>query len=222
MKQLILFICWAACLHLHAQSDSVRVWNKWSSKKDTALLFIAGNNLIQVYSPTLKPSEIKLKSLDKSLRIGKAEIKGDTLSVLAMPFPGKGKTMRLAIMHAKNSKQIKVVSFACDTIPKLVATVGSIRGNEAKKKDILSQVTMKISFPGSLYSYPYSIKQYTFRVSTAKGGATIPVKGFFLTNDIFKEINAAPEGTVLEFINIIATCPECGSRTLPDIKLKMK
>jgi hypothetical protein len=209
-------------VHLFAQADDIHVSNKWCAKKDTPLLFIAGNNLVQVYGHGIKPSEIKLKSLDKSLRIGRPQIKGDTLSVLAMPFPEKGKTMRLAVQSSKNSKTLKVVNFTCDSIPQLVATIGTIKGSEAKKKDILSQMTLKIAFPNSLYSYPYSIKQYTFKISTPKGGATIPVRGFFLTNEIIKEIGDAPEGTVFDIYNIIATCPECSTRTLPPIKMKIK
>ncbi len=223
MKQgILLALLMAGSFFAKAQTDSIRVWNKWCSKKDSMVLFTGGYNLIQVYCPGMKPTEFKLKSLDKSLRIGKPEIKGDTLSVLAMPFPDKGKTLRLSVMHSKNSKLIKTINFTCDTIPPLVATLGSLKGTEAKRKDILSQMTLKISFQGSLYCYPYTLKQYTFKVSSAKGSATIPVKGFFITNDILKEINAAPDGTQILFTDIKATCPECGIRTLNEIKMKIK
>ncbi len=223
MKQLIsLFFLYGFITSASAQTDSIVVWNKWCAKKDSFILFNAGNNQIQVYSPTLKPAQIKLKSLDNSLRIGKPEIKGDTLSVLAMPFPNKGKTMRLAVLHAKTSKQIKVITFRCDSIPHLVANFGKLKGSEAKRKDILAQGILTVAFPGSLYSYPYTIKGYTFKISTPKGGATIPVKGFFITNDVLKEINAAPDGTVFDITDIKATCPECAVRTLDNIKMKIK
>jgi len=186
------------------------------------LLFIEGNNVVQIYCHGSKPTDFKLKCLDAGLRIGQPEIKGDTLNVLAMPYPKKDKTMRLAILNAKTSKQIKVITFVCDTIPPLIASIGKLKGNEAKRKDILSQVAVKCSFPGSLYSYPYAIKQYTFRISSAKGSATIPVKGFFITNDVLKEINNAPDGTIAEFTDIKATCPECATRTLDNIKMKIK
>src|SRR5579872_4012183 len=104
-----------------AQSDSIYVRNKWCARKDTALLFIGGYNMIQVFSKSFKPGDIALRSLDKSLRIGNQEIKGDTLSVLAMPFPEKGKQMRLAILNKKNSRQLKVIDFSCDSIPPLFA-----------------------------------------------------------------------------------------------------
>ena len=128
MKHSFFTIIWCILsLPVFAQADDIHVSNKWCAVKDTPLLFVAGNNLIQIYSPTVKPSEIKIKSLDKSLRIGKPEIKGDTLCVLAMPFPEKGKTMRLAIQSAKNSKVIKTVNFTCAAIPELIATVGTIK-----------------------------------------------------------------------------------------------
>ncbi len=223
MKQLFAFIIFCTfCNPINAQIDSVRVWNKWCADKDSMLLFIAGNNMIQVYSPTLKPEDIKIKSLDKALRIGKPEIKGDTLRVLAMPFPSKGEKMRLSVMHAKTSKQIRLVTFTCDTIPDPIAVFGNLKGNEAKRKDILTQVKLNLIFPGSLYGYPYSIKGYTFKISHAKGSATIPVRGFFITTDVQKEINIAPDGTVMEFTNIMATCPECATRILDDLKIKIK
>ena len=77
-----------------AQTDDVRIWNKWCSSRDTMLLFDGANNMIQVYSPTLKPAQITLKPADGSLRIGKPEIKGDTISVLAMPHPSRNKPMK--------------------------------------------------------------------------------------------------------------------------------
>jgi hypothetical protein len=223
MKRLILFIILLVSNNTSfAQADSLHVWNKWCARKDTMLLFTGGNNVIQIYSTTRKPGDIKLKCLDKSLRIGIPEIKGDTLSVMAMPFPAKGSKMRLAILDKKTSREIKTISFSCDSIPPLVARIGKLLHAEAPKKDILAQTMLKLELPHSLYSYPYSIKQYTFKIATAKGSATIPVKGFFITNDILKEINAAPVGTVVEFTDIKATCPECATRTLPDIKLRIK
>ncbi len=223
MKRLLfLTIFIAGQLTVFAQSDNIQVSNKWCSRKDSMVLFAAGNNVIQVYCPGLKPSEIKLKSLDKSLRIGIPEIKGDTTNVIAMPYPDKGKSMRLAILNSKTSKQIKVVEFRCDTIPKLLAKIGNLPGGDTKKKDILAQSVMKTFFPRSLYNYPYSIKQYTFRVSTAKGSAIIPVRGFFITNDVLKEISAAPEGTVIEFTDIKATCPDCAPRSLDNIKIRIR
>src|SRR6185437_13478329 len=105
MKKIILIVIFfAGVINARAQSDSVRVWNKWCSRKDTALLFTTANNVIAIYSPTLKPAEIKLKSLDNSLRISSPEVKGDTTFVMAMPYPDKSKRMRLAIMYKKTGR----------------------------------------------------------------------------------------------------------------------
>ena len=188
-------------------------------------MFIAGNNMIQVYCHGMRPDEIKLKSLDNTLRIGTPEIKGDTTSVLAMPYvdkKGKNKNMRMAILNKKTSKIIKTINFSCDSIPKLIARVGRIQGSEAARNDILSQTVMNVVFPNSLYSYPYRIKQYVFKISTPKGGATISANGIFIPKDVLQEIKDAPAGTIAEFTNIKVTCPECVTRTLDDVKLKIR
>jgi hypothetical protein len=223
MKTLFIFSAMlAGYISVNAQTDSVRVWNKWCARKDTMLLFTAANNVIEVYSPTLKPADIKLKSLDNSLRIGTPDTKGDTLLAMAMPYPNKGKKMRLAIMYKKTGKTIKTIEFNSDNVPPLVARVGTIKTPEAPRATILAQTSLKLAFPNSLYSYPYAIKQFTFKAHYDKGGAVINVNGVLLTKDIFQQIKDAPAGTIVEFTGIKATCPECAMRTLDDIKLKIK
>jgi len=205
-----------------AQADSVWAWNKWCSRKDTLLLFNTGDNMIQIYCPGIKATELRVKSLDNSLRIADPQVVGDTLSVIAMPFPAKGKRMRLEVLNKKTSREIKTVSFNSDDIPALVARVGNIQGAEASRKEILMQTVLKIGFPKSLYSYPYTIKEYTFKISSSKGAATIHVNGIFLTKDVLQQIRDAAEGTVMEFTDIKVTCPECATRTLDPLKLKIK
>ncbi len=219
---LVLPLLLVAMAQATAQTDSFYVWNKWCARRDTLLLFNAGNNQIHIYCKGMKPDEYKLKSLDKSLRIGQPELLGDTMSVLAMPYPGKDKQMRLAILNAKTSKVIKTLSFTSDSIPQPVAQVGSIDAQEAPKKTILNQNKLRVVFPKSLYNYPYSVKQYSFRMQTARSTANFSMNGFFLTTNVMKEVNEAPEGTVLEFYNIKATCPECALRELADVRLKIK
>jgi len=219
---LTLAVVFVSILNSYAQADSIYVWNKWCARKDTMLLFTTANNLIQIYSPSLKPADIKLKSLDNSLRIGNPETKGDTTVVMAMPYPDKGKKMRLAVMYKKTGKIIKTIDFTSDDVPSLEARVGVIKTTEALRKDILSQMTLKVVFPNSLYSYPYSIRQYTFKVQHEKGSATINVNGFFLTKEVLQQIKDVPAGTILQFTNIKATCPECAVRTLDDINLKVR
>ncbi len=223
MRLFIFFIAIIVnCTTTFAQTDSIRVWNKWCSRRDTPLLFTAANNVVQVYCPGMKPAEIKLKCSDWAMRIGKPEIKGDTLSVMAMPYPNKGKNMKLTISNAKTNKVLRTVNFGCDSVPKLKTWLGTIRTSEAYKKDILAQLTLKSAFPNSYYSYPYVIKSYTLRVQSPKGMATLNVNGFFITKDVLQEINNAPVGATVEFINIKATCPECVMKTLDDIKIKIK
>lgn len=209
-------------LPMYAQMDSFYVSNKWCMKKDTLLLFNAANNEIQVYNSSMKPTAYKLKSLDKTLRIGTPEIKNDTLSVMAMPYPAKGKKMRLAILNAKTSKVIKTVEFTSDSVPKPIALLGSIKSGEAPKKKVLEQTVLKVAFPNSLYSYPYRIKSYVFKIQSPKESVTTAVNGIWMNNNVLQEIGAAPEGTTIEFTNIQVTCPECVTRTLEDLKIKLK
>lgn len=205
-----------------AQTDSVRVWNKWCSSKDTMLLFEEANNMIQLCSRTLKPSQISLKAADNTLRIGKPEIKGDTLSVLAMPYPAGNKPMKLLVTNSKTKKTIKTICFYSDEVPEPVARLGTISTTEALQKDILKQTALKVTFPNCLYAYPYTVRQYIFKIHHAKGGATIPVNGGYLTKDILAQIKDAPVGTLLEFTNIKASCPECVTKELPDVRVKIK
>lgn len=186
------------------------------------VLFEHGNNQIQLFSTAFKPSDVTVKSLDRSLRIGTPEIVGDTLNILAMPYPNLSKQMRLAVINNKTHKTIKTIDCYYDSIPRLVARIGNLSGREIAKSDILAQNILRIGFPKSLYSYPYRIKQYTFKVTTPKGSASIGVKGFFLTKDVITEINNAPAGTEIVFTNIQATCPECVTRPVEDIKIKLK
>lgn len=223
MRQVFIFIALLLSGYAtYAQDDSFYVCNKWCAKKDTLLLFNSANNVIQVYCKSMKPSQYKLKSVDKTLRIGAPEIKNDTMSVMAMPYPAKGKKMRLAILNSKTLRPIKTLEFVSDSVPTPIAQLGNLRGNELPKKNVLEQNVLKIIFPNSLYSYPYRIRSYTFKVQTPKGGATEIVNGIWINNDIIKEIGNTPEGTTIEFTNIQATCPECVVRTLPDLKIKLK
>ena len=222
MKRLYLLICLCTLSALAHAQDSVRVWNKWCAQKDSMILFNTANNVIQAYSRDLKATDIKLKSLDNNLRIGAPEIKGDTVSVMAMPHAAAGKKMRLAVINNKTNKTIKVINFCSQDVPAPVAQVGIIKGSEASRKDILAQNILKCVFPNSLYSYPYRIRQYTFLISTPTGSAKIPVAGIFLSKEVLEQIKNAPAGTVVTFTDIKATCPECAVRTLDDIKLKIR
>lgn len=223
MRILIFLILVCSLSHVSlAQTDSMRVWNKWCSSKDTMVLFDGANNMIQVYSPTLKPTQMTLKAADNSLRMGKPEIIGDTISVLAMPHPSRNKPMRLLVQNSKTKKTIKTVNFYSDDVPPPVARVGTIQASEAWQKDILKQTALKVIFPKSLYSYPYTVKQYIFKIHHEKGGATIPVNGAFLTKEILAQIKDAPAGTIMEFTDIKASCPECVIKSLADLRLKIK
>lgn len=208
--------------YAHAQADSVQVWNKWCDRRDTMVLFTAANNVISVYSPTLKPSQLKIKSLDRSLRVGTPEVKGDTLEAMAMPFPEKGKNMRLAVMNSKTNHIIKTINFTSDNVPAIAAKVGNITAPEASKKEVLLQKAIVAYFPKSLYSYPYQVKQYTFHIHTDSVKADISMKNNLITRSMLLTIKNAPVGTVVEFSDIVATCPDCIDKPLENIKLKIK
>jgi hypothetical protein len=222
IKSILTFFFSFLSFCLFAQSDSVYAWNKWCARKDTLLLFNGGNNTIQVYCQGLKPADFTLKSLDKSLRIGNPEVSADTVSVLAMPYPAKNKLMRMAVINNKTKKTIKTLNFISDSIPAPEAQLGNIPRTESYKKFILTQTKLIAVFPGSLYSYPYKIAQYSFRIKSPKPTPTIQVSGFFLPTTVIKAISEAPEGSMMEFSDIKATCPECGSRSLDNLLIKIK
>jgi hypothetical protein len=223
MKGTVLFIFLFACSALAmAQGDSLQVWNKWCSRKDSMVLFSTANNEIEVYGRGIHPADIKLKSLDYTLRIGPPEVKGDTLSVMAMPHAPNGKKMRLVIIDRKSNKTLKTITFYSNDVPAPTTKVGNLPGPEALRKEILAQTGLKVFFPNSLYSYPYRIKQYTFTIHTPQGSVTAPVTGALLTKEVLQQIKDAPSGTIATFTNIIATCPECATRTLEDIDLKIR
>lgn len=215
-------LAWATAQCALAQGDSLVVRNKWCSKKDSLLLFYEGNNVIEVFGKGIKPGDIKLKSLDKSLRIGLPEIKGDTLTVLAMPFKGKAKQMRLAILSAKTMKPLKTVEFAADDIPDPIVRLGIIETNEATRETIQRQTKLRMMFPNSLYSYPYHIKQFTFRTKIPRGQVNLPVNGIFINNNILRAVGETPEGDTITFANIEVSCPECATRILQDLRIRIK
>jgi hypothetical protein len=100
--------------------------------------------------------------------------------------------------------------------------MGRIQGTEASRKDILSQTVLNAVFPNSLYSYPYKVKQYTVKIIMPNGGITISAANHYIPKELYPEISKAPGGTFIEFSNIKATCPECVTKILPDIKLKIR
>lgn len=222
IKPILTFFLSFLSYYSFAHTDSVYVWNKWCARKDTLLLFNGGNNTIQVYCQGLKPADFSLKSLDKSLRIGNPEVTGDTVAVLAMPYPTKDKQMRLAVINNKTKKTIKTLSFISDSIPAPVAQLGNITRPESFKKNIVSQTKLIAVFPGSLYSYPYKITQYSFHIKSPKPTPSIQVTGFFLPTSVIKDISEATEGSIAEFTDIKATCPECATRTLANLQIKVK
>ena len=220
MKQIAFFILlFLPSTWVMAQADSIKIWNNWCSRADTPLVFATANNVIKVYSRTIAAKDMVFKSLDNALKIGKPEISGDTVSFMAMPYPKYGKRMRLTVTDSKTRKLLKTVNFTAGDAPEPVARLGTIATTEAKKKDILDQNVLRVAFPNSLYDYPYRIKEYTFKTRIAGKDILIPVKGFFITTEIMTVLSNAPLGAFIEFTNIKATCPECNTRSLPDIKM---
>ena len=204
----------------YAQKDTVMVWNQWCERTDTEVLFLAANNTISVYSPGTKPGDLVLKSLDKTLKISGQEISADTLSVLAMPYTAD-KPMRLAISSKKTGKLLKTVFFNGATVPVPNARLGRLKDTLVPKVNVLAQVGLRVYFPNSLYSYPYRVTEYTFKVAYDKVAVNLPVKGYMVTRDVEQAIKNAPVGAVLEFTDIKATCPECVTRSIPDYRIKL-
>jgi hypothetical protein len=216
----LLFLIFCTCAQ--AQTSEISVWNKWCIHTDTPVLFSGANNLILIYSPQYKAQDLLVKSLDQSLKIGKPEIKGDTIMLMAMPYLKYSKRMRLAVLDAHTNKTLKTVSFTAESTPQPTARLGTIPAGEAIRKEMIYQSALRVSFDNSFYNYPYRVKSYVFKVSYTGVNVSIPVKGLLVPTDIVMEIKRAPEGATVTFTDIKATCPECDTRTLPDLNIKIK
>lgn len=186
------------------------------------MLFEGGNNVIQVYCKGWKASSIMLKSLDNTLKIAKPDIKGDTISAMAMPYTTGAKKMRLAILDARTKKVLKTLNCYGDVIPTPQAQLGKLTGNQHPRKTLLDQQELKVVFPNSFYCYPYRIKQFVFRMKDPKLELTRPVLGNKIPVDILQAIKDAAPGTYIEFTDIKATCPECVVRTLDNLKIQIR
>ena len=203
------------------QKDSCYIWNKWCAQRDTLLLFTASYNVIEVYCTGMKPDEFYLKSIDKTLKISDEEVVGDTLTMLAMPY-STDKPMRLAIVNRRNNKTIKTVAFQGADVPLPRARLGHVKEYEVPKVNILAQVGLKVYFPNSLYDYPYRVKEFVLKTRIDKADVAINVKGSLINQEAEQAISKTPEGAVLEFTDIKATCPDCVTRTLDNFAIKIK
>ncbi len=207
---------------LHAQTDTILVWNKWCAKADTPLLFPTGNNMIQIVSKGIKPADLVVKSLDNALKIGNPEYKGDTISFMAMPYPKYGKRMRLTISQKNSKKVLRTINFGAEGAPVPAAMLGNITVDHPLRKQMVVQTNLRVGFSNSLYSYPYRVKSYTFKARVGGKDIVIPVKGSQISNEISNILSIAAEGTFVEFTEIKAACFECEPRVLPDLKLWIK
>ena len=192
-----------------AQTDSIYVWNKWCAVADSPVLFATANNVVRVTCKAIKAADLTVKSLDYGLMIAQPEIKNDTMSFMAMPYPKKSKRMRLAITNKHTGKIVRTVNFTCEEPPQPMARLGNIKGTDAAKKDIMAQNTLRVVFLNSLYSYPYYIKQYTLKARIAGKDIVIAVKGNKITKEVMNVLEIAPAGVPLDFTDIKASCPDC-------------
>ncbi len=222
MKQLaILLFSIALYTPVMAQKDSIYVWNKWCSRRDTPLLFTGSYNIIEVYCQGMKPGDFYLKSLDKTLKISGDTLIADTLAMLAMPYTTE-QPMRLAIMSKKGNKMIKTVLFNGADVPAPMARLGYVKDSIAPKDNILAQVGLKVYFPNSCYSYPYHVKSFTLKTKYDKLDIKLAAKNHLITRDMEQAVTKAPPGTLLEYTDIKATCPDCVTRTLKDLRIYIK
>ncbi len=202
-----------------AQTDSIYAWNKWCAKADSPVLFATANNLVQLTCKTIKAADLTVKSLDYGLMISQPEIKNDTMSFMAMPYPKKSKRMRLTVTNKHTGKMIRTINFTCEEPPQPIARLGNLKGPDVPKKDILAQNTLRVVFLNSLYSYPYYIKQYTLKARIAGKDIVIPVKGNKITKEVMNVLEIAPTGVSLDFTDIKASCPDCSPRDLPNMRI---
>jgi len=221
MRQILLAAALLCSIMTYGKGDSIMVRNLYCAKADSLVLFMEGNNLIQIYAPGIGAANLKIKSLDRALRVGDIKVKGDTLTALAMPY-ASGKRLRLIIADKKTNKLYKEVSFMGASIPMPKAKIGSLKDSVVAKKELLNQDNVQMIFPNSLYNYPYRIQKYTFKAQYKDKNISIPVQGLFIPIEIKKAIKELPPNTVVSFTDITATCPDCVGRQLGDIKILVR
>ena len=221
MKQFTVLMLLLCSELVYGKGDSVIVRNLYCARADSMVLFVEGNNVIQVYGAGVSAAELKLKSLDRALRIGDIKQHGDTLTALAMPYT-TAKKLRLAIVNKKTNKIYREVSFVAATIPEPRAKVGALKDSIVTKKELLNQDNMQMIFPNSLYSYPYRIQKYTFKAQYKDKNISIPVQGLFIPIEVKKAVKELPPNTMVHFTDIMATCPDCAGRQLRDIKILVR
>jgi len=206
-----------------AQTDQFLVWNKWCSKKDTLLLFTKSYNEIQIVSNVVDLNNIMLKPMDKTLKLGKPEIKKDTLTVLAMPYANGDKKMRMGILDKKTKKNLGTYAFTGEEVPEPEAQVGKLKGiSETTKDSIMRQNSLKVVFPNSYYCYPYKIKSYLFKFKNGDKDDSVSVNGYMVTKEVIKDIFIAKEKSTIKFTNIKASCQDCTERELNDLSIKLR
>ncbi|MGN6569342.1 MAG: hypothetical protein ACTHJ0_15385 [Flavipsychrobacter sp.] len=221
MKQSLLIAMLLFNIAVYGKGDSVVVRNLYCSRADSLVLFVEGNNVIQVYVPGVSAANLKIKSLDRSLRVGDIKMNGDTLTALAMPYT-TGRKLRLIVVDKKTNKLYKEVSFIGANIPEPKAKIGLLKDSVVVKKDLLNQDNLQMIFPNSLYSYPYRIQKYTFKAHYKDKDISIPVQGIFIPIEVKKAIKELPANTFVSFTDIVATCPDCAGRQLGDIKILVR
>jgi len=222
MKQIILLaLLVLICKEGYAKGDSLFVRNLYCSKADTALVFEDGTNVIEIYVPGMKGSDLKLKSMDKSLRIADIKLKGDTITTWAMPYTTSHK-MRLAVMDKKTNRIIKNIDFTGAKIPEPIARIGNLKDTAVDKRELLNQTAIFFEYPNSLYSLPYRIAEYRFTAHYSGKDISLPATGVFIPVEIKKIIKEMPANTKVTFTDIVATCPECNPRQLGDIKILVR
>lgn len=202
----------------HARIDTMVVKNKWCTRTDTIVLYRDGWNMLQVFGGGTDPKDIKLRSYDGDLKIGRQDIKRDTLYALAMPF-GTDSKFHFAVQERRSGHVIRDVYCIVEDMPQPQASVGFLKGNKVSKKELLAQSLLRVVYPGSAYDYPYKILGYTFKAYRDPVSVTKQVEGAFIPLEIQKIIKDLKPGTAVVFSDIIAVCPDCNSRRLPDIKL---
>ena len=207
-----------SCAQVFARVDTMVVRNKWCTRTDTVVLYKDGWNMMQVFGGDTDPNDVRFKSLDGDLRFGAQEVKRDTLSALAMPFE-TGQKMKIAVVSKKTGRVIKEIYCITEPLPEPQAAVGFLKGNTVTKKDLLAQSLLRVTYPGSAYSYPYKILSYTFKAFREPASVTKSVDGTFIPLDVQKVVKDLKPGTAVLFSDIIAVCPDCNSRKLKDIKI---
>jgi len=116
-------------------------------------------------------------------------------------------------------------SFTAQVLPSPEAQIGATADSALTIADILSNPTIQVRFPNSSYQHSFTITSFVLAIRNANGDvmhAFDRTENNRLTNEQINAIQGLSKGDQLYFTQLVATCPNCKSFTLPSTNTYIK